>query len=372
MVTRLSEALQGHKGSSLADAKSSLPNRAASVNQKDPASHPGVPKMVVMKWKVGSKSIKMEVKKMNIMKMARLIHTGRLKDQSGFTMLELLVVVAILAIIAGGLMVAYDGLETKSAKAEASHAIAGVDGAVRNFTSLRGTAPDNLDSMLAATPVDGTQSPLTITGGADIASMSSSLLGKTTATALTAARRSTLNKAGITKLRYIDVAGNVDTCAPCVLTTLAADATAASVGNISKADIPNRLFDVPREGTGKNRGRGYSHTLLDTDMVQVWDAGAGGINNLKVGAAATDVLIAFGLGNNSTITTVDDTAVGDAHLSQAPIYPDVKKNEYGRYVLLYNVGPSGSEFTKARLQGVVDSKGDFLDEELAEYSGQKQ
>lgn len=310
---------------------------------------------------------------MNIMKMSYLIRSGRLKDQRGFTMLELLVVVAILAIIAGGLLVAYDGLEKKSALAEASHGIAALDGAVRNFTSLRGTAPDNLDSMLAATPVDGTQSPATITGGADIVIMTSTLSPKITPTALTAAQRSALIKAGITKLRYIDVAGNADTCAtPCPLTTLAADGTAASVGNISKADIPNRLFDAPREGTGRNRGRGYSHTLVAADMVQVWDAGAGGINNLKVGAAATDVLIAFGLGNNSTITTVDDTAVGDTHLAQAPVYPDVKKNEYGRYVLLYNVGPTGSDFTKARLQAVVDSKGDFLDEELAEYSGQKQ
>lgn len=306
-------------------------------------------------------------------KMAHLIRSGRLKDQRGFTMLELLVVVAILAIIAGGLLVAYDGLEKKSALAEASHGIAGLDGAVRNFTSLRGTAPDNLDSMLAATPVDGTQSPATITGGADIASMSSSLLGKITPTALTAAQRSALIKAGITKLRYIDAAGNVDTCAPtCTLATLDAAGVAGVVGNISKTDIPNRLFDIPRDGTGRNRGRGYSHTLAALDMVQVWDAGVGGINNLKVGAAATDVLIAFGLGNNSTITSVDDTAVGDTHLAQAPVYPDVKKSEYGRYVLLYNVGPSGLDFTKARLQAVVDAKGDFLDEELAEYSGQKQ
>lgn len=307
------------------------------------------------------------------MKMAHLIRSGRLKDQRGFTLLELLVVVAILAIIAGGLIVAYDGLEKKSALGEASHAIAGVDNAVRTFTSLRGAAPDNMDSLLAATPVDGTQNPATITGGAEVAILTPTLSGKISPAALTAAQVSSLSKAGITKLRYIDLLGNVETCAPsCALTTLAADATAATVGNISKADIPTRIFDVPREGANKNRGRGYSHTLASGDMVATWDVGAGGINNLKVGAAATDVLVAMGLGNNTTMFQIDSTAVGDAHLSAAPTYPDAKKSEYSRYLMLYNLGPAGSEFPKARLQAIVDAKGDFLDEEMAEYSGQKQ
>lgn len=295
------------------------------------------------------------------------------KQQSGFTLLELLVVVAILAIVAGGLIVAYDGLEKRSALAEASHGIAATDNAVRSFTTLRGVAPNKLDSLLAAVPGDGTQSPAAITNPAvEVAILSGSLAGKIAPAALTAAQRVSLANAGITTLRYIDAAGNVTGAGPFALTTLAADGTAASVGDITKADIPVRIFDVPREGAGKNRGRGYSHTLADGDTVSVWSPGAGGINNTKLGAAATDVLIAFGLGNNSTITQIDPTARGDAHLSTVPTYPDVSKQEYSRYVLLCNVGPLGSEFPKARLQAMVDAKGDFLDEELAEASGQKQ
>jgi len=307
----------------------------------------------------------------------RLKFAQRLKGQGGFTLLELLVVVAILAIVATGLLAAYDGLEKRAALAQASHGIASVDEAVRSFTALRGSAPNNLDSLLAATPVDGSQSPATIAGGVEVITLTNSLAGKITETPLLAAQRTSLIGAGITSLRYIDALGNVNTCAPtCLLTTddpLAAD---AYVGNISTTDIPVRIFDIPRDGStltaARNRGRGYSHTLVANDAVSVWFAGAGGINNTKVAAGATDVLIAFGLGNSSSILTVDGTARGDAHLSAAPTYPDTAKNEYSRYVLLYNVGPLGFEFPKARLQAVVDARGDFLDEELAEASGQKQ
>jgi len=309
----------------------------------------------------------------------RLKLTQRLKQQGGFTLLELLVVVAILAIVAGGLVVAYDGLEKRAALQGASHGIAGADNAVRNFTSLRGVAPSNLDSLLAAVPVDGTPNPATITNPAvEVLTLTSSLAGKIAPIALTAAQRTSLANAGITQLRYIDAAGNSNACAPsCALTTLDAAGSAAFVGNISQTDIPVRIFDVPRDGsvaaTPRNRGRGYSHVLVDGDTVSGWTPGAGGINNTKVGAAADDVLIAFGLGNNSTITKIDPTARGDAHLSVVPTYPDAAKNEYTRYVLLYNVGgPTSGNFAKARLQAVVDAKGDFLDKELAEASGQKQ
>lgn len=293
------------------------------------------------------------------------------RKKKGFTLLELLVVVAILAIVAGGLLVAYDGLEKKSALAQASHSIAAIDAAVRSFTSLRGAAPDNLDSLLAVTPGDGTQSPATITGGAEILTLSGSLAGKIAPAALTSAQRTSLVNAGITQLRYIDAIGNANG-GSATLTTLASDGSAATVGNINQADIPVRIFDVPRPGANRNRGRGFSHALAEGDNVSVWAPGGGGIDNLKLGAAAADTLIAFGLGNNASILQIDATARGDTHISSAPIYPDVSKSEYARYILVYNVGPAGAEFPKARLQAVLDARGDFLDEELAEASGQKQ
>ena len=301
----------------------------------------------------------------------------------GFTLLELLVVLAILATIGGGLLVAYDGLEAQAAKGQATNTIAALDNSVRAFTVSHRAAPNDLDSLIAATPADpadGNAEPLAILG--------SKIAGKIAVGSLTAEMVASLNEAGMTNLRYVDVAGNdlaaSGTSTPIPLPAVAQDGTAAAVGYIDQMDIPNRAFDNPRPGSGRNRGRGFSRALAAGDPVMIWAPGDGGINLVKVGASANgsanggtgdtdddDILIAFGLGNNCTMFTPDDTVVGDVTLSSAPFYADVAKNEYGRYVLLYNVG-SVNNPRPAKLQAVVDARGDFLDEEFAEYTGQKQ
>jgi prepilin-type N-terminal cleavage/methylation domain-containing protein len=300
----------------------------------------------------------------------------------GFTLLELLVVLAILATIGGGLLVAYDGLEAQAAKGQATNTIASLDNSVRAFTVNQRTAPNDLDSMIAADPANPANS------FGSLATLTGSLNGKVIATPLTAAQVAALNGAGITTVRYVDEAGNVTTgggSAPFALTIPAADNSAASVGFIDQTDIPNRAFDIPRPGSGRNRGRGFSRTLAVGDPVMVWGAGAGGINLTKVGASAAgsesggtgdvnddDVLVALAVGNNCTMISEDSATTGDVRLSAAPFYGDAAPNEYSRYVLLYNLGSVNNPKSKATLQAVVDARGDFLDEEQSEYSGQKQ
>ena len=116
-----------------------------------------------------------------------------------------------------------------------------------------------------------------------------------------------------------------------------------------------------------------------------WKPGDGGSNLTKVGAAALgtenggtspqrdDVLVGLGLGNNSSIVSADaPSTVGQVGLANAPYYTDVGPSEYSRYMLLYNVGSKQNPRGKAKLQAVIDARGDFLDEEFSEYTGQKQ
>ena len=302
-----------------------------------------------------------------------------LNRQSGFTLLELLVVIAILAGLGGLLLVAYEGLESQAAKGAATNTIASVTNSVRAYTVNQRRAPNNLDTMLAASfgnPGDGAEQPLAILG--------SKIAGKMTPAAINADQADALVSAGITEVRYIDTNGNSEVGG--ALAVPAADGSVASVGAISRIDIPNRVFDVPRPGSGRNRGRGFAATLAAGFPLMIWNPGAGGINLTKLGASAAgtenlgtgdpnddDVLVALGLGNESSIVSLGDSAtLGDITLANAPYYTDVGPSEYSRYILLYNLGSVNNPRSEAKLQAVIDARGDFLDEEFAEYTGQKQ
>jgi prepilin-type N-terminal cleavage/methylation domain-containing protein len=334
-----------------------------------------------------------------------------LRNERGFTLLELLVVVAILAIIAGAAIGAYDGFEVLSANKEASRTIASVDNSVRMFTTTKGSSPNKLDSLVAGVPaacsLQNVCTVSTATTNLLLKNMTSSIAGKLIYTTLTASQTSSLNKAGITALRYIAEPGNDNDCTPAdtacagnALTSVVAanGAAAPEVANITHVDIPNRVFDTPAS-TGAIRGRGFEAALVAAGgtPVAIWGPGAGAFNIYKVGGnpgnlqgtagspiinygacalpadagADTDVLVAVGLGNNATMYDFSDEAQGAAGLSGAPTYPRTAKNEYSRYVLLYNVGSCTNPMKKARLEAIVDARGDFLDEELAEASGQK-
>jgi len=286
------------------------------------------------------------------------------KVQKFFSLMELVIVLAIAAIVAGGALASYDGMQATAAQGVASKDIATISSAIRNYTAIEKSAPNDFDSMLAATyDVSATA----LTGVDDAGVLPTKINGKLVQDALSSDQVDALNNAGITTARYLDAVGNNP--ADGTYTLAAPDAAGATgtttVGSVTNIDIPNRAFDLARVGSN-NRGRGFSRTLVTGDTVQTWDA-TKVENNQKLGAADDDILVAFGLGNNCSIVGADK-----AGLASAPTYGNVEKNEYSRYIVLYNVGPSASPFSKAKLQAVLDTRGDFLDEELAEYSGQKQ
>ena len=88
-------------------------------------------------------------------------------------------------------------------------------------------------------------------------------------------------------------------------------------------------------------------------------------------ATGHDVILIFGLGNDASMVGAN---AGPTQLASAPVYGKIRngKYDYGRYLLAYNVGPAGAEFGTAKLQVVLNTHGDFVDEMITEHLGQKQ
>ncbi|MBA60912.1 MAG: hypothetical protein CMJ76_00960, partial [Planctomycetaceae bacterium] len=78
------------------------------------------------------------------------------KTQSGFTLLEVLMVVAMLAIVGGAIITNYSGLDRKAATSTGVHSLSGINNAITVFQATEGVLPNNLESLIAATPVNPT------------------------------------------------------------------------------------------------------------------------------------------------------------------------------------------------------------------------
>lgn len=284
------------------------------------------------------------------------------RSRNAFTLLELLVVVAILAIIAGGLIAAYDGLEAQAGAGTSANSMASVDQAVRTFVTVVKQAPNGLDSLVAATGTSSATATAAPTTGSLLLSLDH-LADHVQVAALTAAQSAALVEAGIDTLYYLDATQNT------------------AVGGVGTSRAPNRIFDPTVLGTG---GYGFPGTFGSTDTPAVvrWlpdldtsttpptpDATSGnGLHNRLVGAGPTDVLVAFGLGNNSSMIGTNDPSVASSvTLAQAPFQVDQHRDEYGRFILLFNLGPVASPYSKARFQAVINSHGQVIDQKISEY-----
>ncbi len=291
--------------------------------------------------------------------------THRLRRRArGFTLLELLVVVAILATVAGGLLVAYDGLDTDAAEAQATFNIAALDKAVRAYKTINKTFPDNLDSLMVEGADEFTISlPAKLLGDdvdANGVKIPTTDDGKLAFYTLTADGAAALRGAGITTLRYIG-------------------ATASNTIDAIPS-VPNRIFDDANRGLGVSGQVATGAKVAVIESKDIRTTGPATSERLRdiagLPADRQHVVVAFGLGNNSTIVKSDSPG----GLSEAPWYTKVAKDEYGRYLLLFHLASdddlsgtmdSDEFFSAAKFLGVLDTRGDWLDEEFAEFTNQK-
>ncbi|MDD5328493.1 MAG: type II secretion system protein [Sulfuricella sp.] len=258
--------------------------------------------------------------------------------QGGFTLLELLVVVAILAAIAGTATIMLQDTDRKGAAAAHVAMMDELSKGIQTFRVLNGgNYPNNWDSLMQnATNV--------MTGATPSAVLNSALAGNLTAGALTAGDVAALSNVGITTARVIDPAAQGGTlCDSANIKGLIADKT----NNVTAQNI----F---RPATANGCGYAADATMAAGDAVMTWSG-----DNQRVNAAAGEKLVAFGVGPDSSL--FNPSTIGA--LSNVPVYRHVANDEYNRFVVLWNTSTAGGQAT---FQAIVDGAGDTKDEELGE------
>jgi prepilin-type N-terminal cleavage/methylation domain-containing protein len=304
--------------------------------------------------------------------------------QAGFTLLELLVVVAILAAIAGTATIA---LQDTDARASAAAHVAMMDElnkGVHTFRVLnKNQFPNDFDSMLGVDlTTDGDAGGAVFPLGGLVAHASVGTLP------LTAPAISNLNDIGITSLQYLDYGQSTDLDGDTVsavdeCTAANVVSTIASRGN---AVVSNNIFMTPAAN-----GCGATQTLVLGDQILVWSGGyerlmgsagipldvGAGVVHATPGSAVTasdigdPVLMVVGVGPSSTLFNTNDLG----GMTTVPVYRHVSETQYGRFAAIFNIG----DFTdvtggyavndQVTFIGVVDGAGDTKEEELGEWDG---
>lgn len=268
------------------------------------------------------------------------------RKEGGFTLLELLVVVLILAAVAGTATVM---LQDADRKAAAGAHVAMMDELSKGIQVFRvanqGNYPTNWDSLFQ-------NAAGALTGASPLEILSSDLTGNLTASTYTADDITALANVGINSVRVVDT--GADGCA--------AGTIAALIRNKANDVVAQNIYK-PAIGTvaagdrSGGCGAATSATPAAADAVYVWAAG----QESRVNAAAGTRLVAFGVGPDSTL--FDPSRIGA--LSNVPVYRHVQPFEYNRFVVLFNT-TVGVTTGQATFHAIIDGAGDTKDEELGE------
>lgn len=330
------------------------------------------------------------------------------QNQQGFTLLELLVVVAVMAVIAGGAMMSMSGQEDRAGQGVAMHTMQTLENAHNQFTVINKKIPNSLESMLCTnvaavttngmavgssvnpkdpdtqdnTPLlnlvtglgDGTSVTIAqarIFGGLSDAGLTGgglarSFASKIQAIDIPAAGVDVLTNAGLLELKFADALGCDD------LDSTVSNSVDANDVALDEYPMVNAAFDRPNEGGGI----GINVTLdsAATAPMMIYE------EPTEIGAAPEDIIVVFGIGNASELVTSGN------FLAKASRDGNVAGDKYGHFSVAYKIGTDsdadadGDITTEAtsddikwleapELVAILDADGDYYEGEIAEFAG---
>lgn len=324
--------------------------------------------------------------------------------QKGFTLLELLVVITLLAILATGALVAYDGAGEKAQSSKAANTIAVLDQGVRAYRAVAQAYPNQWDNLSDPVAVGGIGSndnnPLLpkalddILGSFDIAAAMSADLGIDLEDYFE-------DNFGMDEIQHVFGTGigdrgvvepnrahNEGTNPPDASGNGAVETEYSDFGTGNLASgTPQYISILASSAFDKdNDAQRLACTVGGTvDITQTWagnDADPLRINSINdaLSTERCNLVLALGFGGDAAQSTVNSAA----GVIQAPTYSSAAVNpaeNYSRYIGLFllasgkkgNTGDGAgiedlneSNFlTRPRLLGFIDTEGNTIDANIA-------
>lgn len=289
--------------------------------------------------------------------------------QQGFTLLELLVVITLLAVLAVGALVAYEDVGSNAEAAAAANTNVTIDQAIRTYRSVTGDYPNQWDSLILSTAASA------IPG---LPTDAKAVLGPwQMTTTVSAALTSAFEEVGIDELQYLTNATQPANIPPnrrhneSVNTGNAQEfaiwndvTNAPAAANFRFAVVPNADCDAGDTGTF---GTVFSGTNPTGNEIQ-------NRFNDSLESDECHLVIALGFGSDAAASTTSSNVA----IAQAPTYVrqgSVNPNtDYARYIGLFHVAADGNNndaieagefFDRARLIGVITTDGRTIDDSIA-------
>ncbi|MDR0674124.1 MAG: prepilin-type N-terminal cleavage/methylation domain-containing protein [Zoogloeaceae bacterium] len=285
----------------------------------------------------------------------------RNKKQGGFTLLELLVVVLILAAISGTATIM---LHDTDKRAAAGAHVAMMDELSKGIMTYRvlhqGKYPDVWESLLSA-PGANTVALSNLSTAVPLAILSADLNG-TIDQNLTLSQNQVdaFNDVGITRVRVVaqdakalDEDGGELSGTPCD------NSSEENIDGIRKTILSKNnnivASNVYRPVGANGCGFDAHYVLKNGDKIFQW---VGDLQRIGIPVGATTGPIAvFGVGPDSTLFQPSEIGA----LSNVPVYRHVENWEYPHFLVLFNLTDDVAVF-----QAIIDGAGDTKDEELGE------
>ncbi|MGE9292168.1 MAG: prepilin-type N-terminal cleavage/methylation domain-containing protein [Puniceicoccales bacterium] len=297
------------------------------------------------------------------------------RNRGGFTLLELLVVVAILAAVAGTASIALKDTDARASAAAHVTMMDELNKGIRTYRVLqRNELPSRFDSLVET----GTTGDATSGTGLSVAGFSIAADGSGDAylMAIPSGVQTIMADGGIESLQYVDT-----TVTPADSDLDCSDLSAL-INSRGNAVVAGNIFMSPDAN-----GCGFNQELDGTAVMGVWWQGGSErltghadidddgndlveFDGTNIAAATGNAYLLTGIGPSCTL--FDANTLGG--MTTVPVYRHVKPDEYNRFVAVWNVGTFDGAGAiepgdQCELVAIVDGALDTKEEELGEWDG---